>query len=269
MKTFKTIEEIIEFVSDKENIETLENGELTLKAWSDESKAFEKSKKDYGQATNERKTLRGKNEELTKKVTELTEQLNSVNNELSGLKEVQTGGDKDALQKLIKEKSELLTKNNAVEAENRDLKTLIPELEKKVESYKAASNRSRILEEKKKAAIARKVPQNIIDDPDFFEKVVVDEFIVDDMGNIFTKGDSPLGVNEYIAAKQRDRPHWKQDGSGDKQVQPICEYGAVSDEIAAIASLFSPGTSGGKPMQSISAGGFLSDDLIAIAKLFG
>ena len=32
MKTFKTIEEIIEFVSDKDNIETLENGELTLKA---------------------------------------------------------------------------------------------------------------------------------------------------------------------------------------------------------------------------------------------
>ena len=67
--------------------------------------------------------------------------MNSVNNELSGLKEVQTGGDKDALQKLIKETSELLMKNNAVEAENRDLKTLISELEKNVESYKVANNR--------------------------------------------------------------------------------------------------------------------------------
>ena len=241
MKIFKTIEEIIEFVSDKENIETRDTGELTLKEWSEESRALEKYKKDYGQATNERKAWRGQKEELSKKVTELTEQLNSVNNELSGLKEVQTGGDKDALQKLIKEKSELLTKNNAVEAENRDLKTLIPELEKKVESYKAASNRSRILDAVKKAAIARKVPQNIIDDPDFFEKVVVNEFIVDDMGNIFTKGDDPQSVDNYIVAKQKDRAHWmptSQGGTGNDPMRPVSGGGTVSDDIAAIAALF-------------------------------
>ena len=241
MKTFKTIEELLEYVSDKENIETLENGEVTLKDWIEDSKTLEKVKKDHGQATNERKTLRGKNEELTKSVTELTEKLNSINNELAGLKEVHNSGDKDALQKLIKEKSELLTKNNAVEAENRDLKALIPDLEKKVESYKAASNRSRILEAVKKAAVARKVPQNIIDDPDFFEKVVVDEFVVDDVGNIFTKGDDQQSVDNYIVAKQKDRPHWmptSQGGTGNDPMRPASGSGTVSDDIAAIAALF-------------------------------
>ena len=241
MKTFRTFEELIEFVSNTDNIETLDNGAITLKEWGDESKALEKYKKGYGQATNERKTLWGKNEELTKKVAELTEQLNSVNNELSGLKEVHSGGDKDALQKLIKETSELLMKNNAVEAVNRDLKTLISELEKKVENYKAACNRSHILEAVKKAAIARKVPLNIIDDPDFFEKVVVDEFIVDDVGNIFTKGDDPQSVDNYIAAKQKDRAHWmptSQGGTGNDPMRPVSGGGTVSDDIAAIAALF-------------------------------
>lgn len=241
MKTFKTIEELIEYVSDKENIETLESGEVTLKDWIEDSKSLEKFKKDHGQATNDRKTLRGKNEELTKEVTELKDKLQSVNNELTGLKEVHKGGDKDAVQTLIKEKSELLTKNNALEAENRDLKTLIPDLEKSVESYKAASNRSRILEAVKKAAVARKVPQNIIDDPIFFEKVVVDEFSIDDMGNIFTKGDDPQSVDNYIVAMQKDRAHWmptSQGGTGNDPMRPVSGSGTVSDDIAAIAALF-------------------------------
>jgi hypothetical protein len=66
MKTFKTFEEIIEFVKDKENIETLENGEVTLKDWIEDHRALEKYKKDYGLATNEKKTLHSKKEELTK-----------------------------------------------------------------------------------------------------------------------------------------------------------------------------------------------------------
>ena len=77
-----------------------------------------------------------------------------------------------------------------------------------------------------------------------------------------------MGVNEYIATKQRDRPHWKQDGSGDKQGQPICEYG-VSNDLAAIASLFSPGGSSGQFRQPISGGDRMTDDQAAIAALFG
>jgi len=52
---------------------------------------------------------------------------------------------------MIKEKSDLQTKYNAIEAEYKEIKTAIPELEKQVESYKAASNRSRILDAVKKA----------------------------------------------------------------------------------------------------------------------
>jgi len=44
--------------------------------------------------TSKRKALRGENDKLTKKAMELTEQLNSASNELEGLKEVHSGGDK-------------------------------------------------------------------------------------------------------------------------------------------------------------------------------
>ena len=127
----------MDYITHQENIETLESGEVVLKEWNEDATALEKFKKDHGLATSDRKSLRGKNEELTKKNTELTEQLNSVNNELAGLKEVHNSGDKDAVQKLIKEKSELQTKYNAIEAEYREIKTTIPELEKRIETYTA------------------------------------------------------------------------------------------------------------------------------------
>ena len=241
MKTFKTFEELMDYVSNQENIVTLESGEVILKDWNEDAKALEKYKKDYGSATSEKKALRSKNEELSKKVTELEEQLNSVGNELAGLKEVHSGGDKDAVQKVIKEKSDLQTKYNAIEAEHRDMKIRIPDLEKQVESYKAASNRSRILDAVKKAAVARKVPQNIIDDPIFFEKVVVDEFTIDDAGNIFTKGDDQQTVDNFIVAMQKDRTHWmpiSQGGTGNDPIRPSSGGGMVSDELAAIAALF-------------------------------
>jgi len=241
MKTFKTFEELMDYVSNKENLEILESGEVLLKDWSEDAKALEKLKKDHGSATNEKKSLKSKNEELTTQNTELTNQLQSIKSELAGLKEVHKSGDKDAVQKLIQEKSELATKNSSLETENRDLKALIPDLEQKVESYKAASNRSRILEAVKKAAVARKVPQNIIDDPIFFEKVVVDEFAIDDVGNIFTKGDDPQTVDSYIAAKQKDRTHWmpqSQGGTGNDPIRATSGDGMVSDELAAIAALF-------------------------------
>jgi predicted nuclease with TOPRIM domain len=92
MKIFKTYDELMEYVSNPENIETLESGEVQIKDWNDDAKALEKFKKDHGLATTDRKTLRGKNEELSKKVAELSEQLDSVNNELTGLKEVHSGG---------------------------------------------------------------------------------------------------------------------------------------------------------------------------------
>jgi hypothetical protein len=243
MKTFKTIEEIIEYVSDKENIETLESGEMTLKEWIEDHRALEKSKKDFGLVASDQKSLRSQKDELSKKIAELTEQLDSASTELTGLTEVQSGGEKDALQKLIKEKSDLLTKHNVAESKIRDLEKQIlqiPELEKLVEGYKAASNRSRILEAAKKAAVVRKVPQNIIDDPDF-ETIVVNAFNIDDMGNIFTKGDEPQSMDNYIAVKQKDRPHWmpvSQGGSGNDPIRPASSGGMVSDELAAIAALF-------------------------------
>ena len=241
MKIFKTLDELMEYVSNHENIEILESGEVMIKDWNDDAKALEKFKKDHGLVTSDRKVLRGKNEELTKKVAELTEQMNSVNNELAGLKEVHSGGDKDVVQKMIKEKSDLQTKYNAIEVEYKDMKTRIPDLEKQVENFKTANNRSRILDAVKKAAVIRKVPQTIIDDPIFFEKVVVEEFTIDDVGNIFTKGDTPQTVDNFIVAIQKDRPHWmpiSQGGSGSDPIRPVSGGGMVTDEQAAIAALF-------------------------------
>jgi len=243
MKTFKTIEELIEFVSDKENIATLESGEITLKEWVELGKSVEKYKKDQGQSANDKKALRTQAEELTKKVAELNGQLDSVNNELAGLKEVHTGGDKEALQKLNKEKSDLLAKQNAAEFRIRELEKQnaeIPDLQKRIESYKEASNRSRIVAAAKKAAAARKVPQYIIDDRDF-ERIVADDFTIDEAGNIFSKEDSPQSMENYIAARQKDKPHWmpvSQSGSGGEQMRPMSEGGMISDDLAAVAALF-------------------------------
>jgi len=240
MKIFKTFEELMDYVSNKENLEILESGEVLLKEWDEDAKALEKFKKDHGSATNERKSLKSKNEELTTQNSELTNQLNSLKSEIVGLKEVHKSGDKDVVQKLNQEKSELSTKNSSLETENRDLKALIPTLEQQVESYKAASNRSRILDAARKAAITRKVPQNIIDDPDF-ETIVVNAFAVDEMGNILTKGDDPQTVDSYIASKQKDRTHWmpqSQGGTGNDPIRATSGDGMVSDELAAIAALF-------------------------------
>ena len=47
MRTFRTFEELIEFVSDQENIETLNNGEVTIKDWNEDAKALKKYWKEY------------------------------------------------------------------------------------------------------------------------------------------------------------------------------------------------------------------------------
>ena len=69
------------------------------------------------------------------------------------------------------------------------------------------------------------MPQNIIDDPIFFEKVVVDEFSIDEAGNIYTKGDDPQSVDNYIVAMQKDRPHW----------MPLSQGGTGNDTIRGCA----------------------------------
>ena len=241
MKTFKTVEELVDWVS--KNFTTLDTGEVTITDWIELDKLAEKYKRDHGLSLKDKETLKNQKAELTKKVSELTEQLESVSNELSGLKEVHTSGDKEALQKLIKEKSELLTQKNAIESKMRDLEKqvlTIPDLEKQIDGYKAASNKARILESVKKAAVQRKVPQSIIDD-DYFERVVVEDFTIDESGNIFSKGDNPQSVDNYIAARQRDKPHWmppSQGGSGGETMKSISDGGTVADSEAAVAKLF-------------------------------
>ena len=64
----------MDYVGNQENVEVLESGEVILKEWNEDAKALEKLKKDHGSAMSDRKSLKTKNEELSKKVTELTEQ---------------------------------------------------------------------------------------------------------------------------------------------------------------------------------------------------
>jgi len=84
------------------------------------------------------------------------------------------------------------------------------------------------------------------------------------MGNVFVKGDYLQSAYDYIAAKQRSRPHWMPSPNGDSG-----DNGKVSDELAAIASLFSSGGSSGKHTRPVSGGARVSDEMAAIAALFG
>ena len=206
-KTFKTVEDSIEYL--KDNIETLDDGEVTFKDWFELGNLVEKYKKDYGLATKDKQSLRKKQEEADKKVAELTEQLELANDELTSLKESQGGNDKEALQKAIKEKSEAIVQRNALETKVKELEknqSRIPELEKQVADFQTAQNRSIILEAVKKAMAKCKVPQSIIDDPDITRNVVA--FAIDETGNILTTGENQQTVENHIIAKQKEKPHW-------------------------------------------------------------
>ena len=158
MKIFKSVEEMIEFIKDSENIETLDNGEVTLKDQIELNNSAEKYKNDYGKATKDKHALRKKQEEADKKVTELTTQLDLVNDELISLKESQNGDNKEALQKAIKEKSEAIVQRNALKVKIKEYEknqARITELEKEVADYKAANMKPllKMLEQKNDIAV--------------------------------------------------------------------------------------------------------------------
>jgi hypothetical protein len=254
MKTFGTIDELIEFVSNQENIETLRNGEITLKDWSEDFKALRKYCKEYGQETNAKKAWMSQKEEWTKKIAELTEQLSSANDELMGLREIHLGDDKENLQRLNAENIAAKLKIKHLEKQV----AMIPDLQRKIDTW----NSSRIVEAAKKAAAHYNVPQNIIDDPDF-EWIVTNDLAIDDMGNVYVKGAYLQNEYEYIVAKQKDRTHWKPLPKRESK-----EGGVFPDEEAAIASLFSESGSG-KKMHQTSRDYLMSDEEAAIAALFG
>jgi vacuolar-type H+-ATPase subunit I/STV1 len=216
MKTFKTVEEMVEYVSDKTNIETFDSGEVTLKDWIKLDTSATKYKTDHGLALKDKETLKRQKEEANKQIAELTEQLKTVNTELAGLQEIHSGNDKEALQKLNKEKSEWISKYNVEVSKNKELEkqiAVIPDLEKKVETFQVASNRSRIVAEARKEAAKLSFPQHIIDDPDF-ERNIADDFTIDEAGGIFTKGDTPQSMANHLATKQKEKPHWNPTSEG-------------------------------------------------------
>jgi len=162
--------------------------------------------------------------------------------------------DKEMLQKL---NAEVV----AVKAENVRLKkqvATIPDLKKKIEEW----NSSRITDAAKKAAACCRVPQNIIDDPDF-ESIVISDLDVDDIGNVFVKGDYLRSAHEYIVAKQRVRPHWQPRSNSDSS-----NNGMVSDDLAAIAGLYAQRESSRKHTPSTGRDDRMSDEQAAIAALF-
>jgi hypothetical protein len=258
MMIFKTLAELMGYINHHENIEVLEGGEVVLKNWNEDAKALEKLKNDHALATSDRKLLQGKNDDLSKEVAALTEQLDSTRDELAGLKEVISGDDKEMLQRLNASIIALKTKNAVLEKQV----ATIPDLKRKVEEW----NSSRILEEARKAAAHYKVPQNIINDPDF-ETIVVSDLTIDDSGNVFVNDDCLQSAYNYIAAKQKARPHWKPKPKSDSD-----DNGKVSDELTAIAALFEmnlpKGESRNHHVRQPSGDDRVSDELAAIAALF-
>jgi hypothetical protein len=261
MKTFKTIEDLVGFVNNPENIETLNNGEITLKDWSEDFRALKKYWKEREQTASDRKAWESQREEFSRRTAEIQERLDSSLDELTRIKEIHSGDDKEVNLRLNADLTTAKSKILLLEKENAK----IPGLQKKVDEW----NASRILEAVKRAAVARKVPQYVIDDPIFFEQVVVDDFTIDDMGNIYTKGDSPLTVDAYIATKQKDRPHWMPRPQVGDSVRPAGGSGMLSDDEAAIASLFRSGVSSTTYSEPRRGYAHLSDDEAAIAALFG
>ena len=72
-------------------------------------------------------------------------------------------------------------------------------------------------------------------------RIVADDFVIDDAGHVLTKGDSPQSVDNYITAKQKDKPHWQAPsagGSGAESMKSVSDGGTVPDDQAAIAGLF-------------------------------
>jgi hypothetical protein len=259
MKIFKTLAELMGYISQPENIEVLANGEVVIRGWNEDAQALAKLKKDQSEATSDRKLLQDKIEEFTTKVMELTEQLNSTRDELAGLKEINCGDDKVMLQRLNASIIALKTKNAVLEKQV----ATIPDLQRKVDEW----NSARILEAAKKVAAQYKVPQNIIDDPDF-ETIVLSDLDIDDMGNVFAKGDYLQSVHDYIVAKQKVRPHWKPNTGGDSG-----DRGMASDRLAPIVALFEMSLpKGGARNQRVrqpSGDDRVSDEQAAIAALFG
>jgi len=87
---------------------------------------------------------------------------------------------------------------------------------------------------------------------------------VDDIGNVFVKGDYLRSAHDYIAAKQRVRPHWQSRSNSDSS-----NNGMVSDDLAAIAGLYAQRESSRKHTPSTGRDDRMSDELAAIAALFG
>ena len=255
MKIFKTFEELMDYVSNKENLEFLESGEVLLKEWNEDAKVLRQYQKRYGQATSDQKARDSQKEELSQRVAEMAEKLDAAYNELAGLKAINCGDEKETLQRL---NAEVV----AIKAENRRLEkqvATIPDLQRKIDEW----NSSRIADVAKKAAVCCRVPQNIIDDPDF-ETVVVSDLDIDDIGNVFVKADYLQGVHEYIVAKQRVRPHWQPRSNNDSS-----DNGRIPDDQVAIAGLYAQSESSKKYTPPTGSDDMISDEQAAIAALFG
>jgi len=240
-KTFKTVEDLVDWIRDNENIETLDTGEVTLKDWIELGNSAEKYKKDYGFATKDKLSLRKKLEEAEKRNAEVSEQFDLVNNELISLKESQSGDAQKALQEMSRKLSEKTVECNQYQTQFKEYEkkqSRIPELEKQIADYQSAQNRLTILEAVKKAAVKCKVPQHIIDDSDF-ARIVVDDFIIDETGNIFTKGENQQTVDNYVIAKQKEKPHWSAVtvAVGGEPIRAISEGGSMLDDHAALVAV--------------------------------
>jgi hypothetical protein len=101
-------------------------------------------------------------------------------------------------------------------------------------------NRSTIWEKVKKAMSKSNVPAHIIDDTDI-QRVIVDDFTIDEGGNILTKGETPQSVENYITAKQKEKPHWAAPTVGDRNEQTRSSgkggATAITDEEAQLMNL--------------------------------
>jgi chromosome segregation ATPase len=213
---FKSVEDAVTWIKDNLNLIKLEGSEeFSIKETVDAENALSKKVTDFDKEITEKKKLKERAHTAETKLKEAEAALESVNTELAGLKDIKGGGAEETLQKLNKEKADLVTKINALEVEKRDLQKQVeelPTLKTQIENFKEQNNRSKILETLRKTAAEKKVPQHIIDQD--FERLVVPDFTIDENGQIWTKDPTPKSVENYIAEKQKERPHWQPPSQG-------------------------------------------------------
>lgn len=119
------------------------------------------------------------------------------------------GEDATKLQAAVKERDEAWQTVRTLQAKMETIPQLEERnslLEQQLNNLNNEVKNRKISDALRKEAIAAKVPQMVIDSPDFL--LLVSQFEMTDHGEILTRGENPKSVRAFIADRQKTTPYW-------------------------------------------------------------